>query len=78
MPQYKCVPAPQNIVIESKSSMDDAVRKFADLINAEATNGWAYHSQQDLAVTQKAGCLAGIFGAKDTQLIYKMLVFVKN
>jgi hypothetical protein len=58
--------------------MDDAVRTFAKLINSEAVDGWVYHSQQDITVTQKAGCMAGLFGAKDTQLIYKMLVFVKN
>jgi hypothetical protein len=61
--QYKCVPAPKNLVIDHTGSHDDAVRSFADLINREATDGWKLHSMEQVSVTQepqKPGCLRGL------------------
>jgi hypothetical protein len=57
--EYKCVPAPQNLVIDHTGSYDQAVRSFADLINQEATGGWKFHSMEQVSVTQeppKTGC----------------------
>jgi hypothetical protein len=76
--QYKCVPAPKELVIDKNGSYDGAVRSFADLINKEANGGWKYDSMENIAVTQKAGCLAGIFGQKDTTIYFNMLVFSKE
>jgi hypothetical protein len=62
--QYKCVPAPKNLVIGHDGSHDEAVRSFADLINREATDGWKFHSMEQVSVTQeppKTGCLSGLF-----------------
>jgi hypothetical protein len=78
MTQYKCVPAPTNLVIDAKGSYDAAVRSFADLINKEATDGWKYHSMDNIAVTRKPGCLAGLLGQKDETTYFNMLVFVKE
>ena len=52
MAQYKCVPAPKEIVIDKKGSYDTAVRSFADLINHEASGEWKFHSMENIAVTQ--------------------------
>jgi hypothetical protein len=78
MAQYKCVPAPKELVIDKKGSYDTAVRSFADLINQEANGGWKFHSMENIAVTQKPGCLAGLFGQKEATIYFNMLVFSKE
>ena len=78
MAQYKCVPAPKELVIDKKGSYDAAVRSFADLINQEAYVGWEFHSMENIAVTQKLGYLAGLFGQKEATVYFNMLVFVKK
>ncbi len=78
MPQYKCVPAAKEIFIKSKNDYDKAVRLFADIINNESTDGWVFYSMESIAVTQKSGCLAAIFGQKDTTIYFNMLIFVKD
>lgn len=86
--EYKCVPAPQNLVIDHTGSYDQAVRSFADLINQEATGGWKFHSMEQVSVTQeppKTGCLGGLLvligiapRPTATTLEFNMLIFSKE
>lgn len=76
--EYKCVSAPRNIVIESGGSADNAVSSFASLINKEATDGWNFHSLESISISEKPGCLAGLFGQKETTTSFNMLVFSKG
>ena len=78
MPQYKCVPAPKDIVIESDGDMGGAVSSFSSLINAETEGGWVFQSLEEIMVTQKPGCIAAIFGGRATQISYNMLIFRKD
>lgn len=78
MPQYKCVPAPKNLVIDKNGSMESAVRDYADLINREAVDGWIFHSQEEILVSQNPGCLMVLLGQKAEQIHYNMLIFVKQ
>lgn len=78
MAQYKCIPAPMNLIIDKNGSVDTAVRSFANLINEEAQDGWKFHSMENIAVTEKPGCLAGLFGRKDATVYFNMLVFEKG
>jgi hypothetical protein len=86
--EYKCVPAPKNLVIDHSGSHDDAVRSFADLINREVNGGWKFHSMEQVSITQKppqSGCLAGLFiliGLAQkpvaTTIQFNMLIFSKE
>jgi hypothetical protein len=76
--QYKCVPAPRELVIKSKNDYDSAVRSYADLINGELNGGWKFHSLENIAVTQKAGCFAALFGQKDVTVYFNILIFEKD
>lgn len=78
MAQYRCVPAPTNIEISSKQGMSRAMSQFEDIINGEVQNGWKFYSMENVAVTQKAGCLAGLFGGGDVTVQVNMLIFVKD
>jgi tetratricopeptide (TPR) repeat protein len=85
---YKCVPAPKNLVIDYSGNHDQAVRSFADLINREATGGWKFHSIKQISVTQeppKTGCLKGLLiliGVAQkpaaTMVQFNMLIFSKE
>ncbi|MDR0908315.1 MAG: hypothetical protein LBM77_00985 [Spirochaetaceae bacterium] len=86
--EYKCVPAPQNLVIDSTGNHSDAVRSFAELINNEAQGGWKFYSMEQVSVTQmppKSGCLGGLLvliGLKSqpmpTTIEFNMLIFSKE
>lgn len=78
MPQYKCVQAPTAIKISTKQGVQKAMSQFTDLINSEAVDGWRFYSMENIVVVEKAGCLAGLFGASETNLEVNMLVFVKE
>lgn len=77
MVQYKTVPGPVGLTIGSKDSYAKAVRMYAEIIDREAVGGWELDLIQQIPVTQKAGCLASLFGAKATTITFNMLVFKK-
>lgn len=78
MAEYKCVPGPVGLTIGSKDSYDKAVRSYASIIDGEATDGWEFFLIQQIPVVKKAGCLASLFGIKDTQVLFNMLVFRRD
>jgi hypothetical protein len=77
MAQYKCVPAPVGVVITKKNTIEDVAKQYEKIINQNATEGWEYHSQQDILVTAKAGCLASLTGKAEETTTYKLFVFKK-
>lgn len=78
MSQYKCVPGPKNLVVNKINDMDKAVVQFSDLINQHCEAGWDFFSLEEVSVTRQPGCLAGLFGAKESTVNYNMLVFKKE
>ena len=76
--QYKTVAAPSNIVIGKKDGYGTAVRQYASLIQREASNGWRLLLIQEIPVTKKNGCLAGLLGNPYTTLSFNMLVFERD
>ena len=76
--EYKCVAAPRDIVIEAGGSSDKAVASFGDAINAEIKDGWNFFSLESIKISEKPGCIAGIFGAKETTTTFNMMIFCKE
>lgn len=72
MKQYKVIPGPKNIQV-AKNDSKAAFDSFASLINAEATNGWEYHSMETITVTEKPGCFQNPIPTN-----YYMLIFVRD
>lgn len=72
MKQYKAVAGPKNISV-AKGDTQAAFNSFASLINAEATDGWEYHSMETITVTEKPGCMQN-----PIPLNYYMLIFVRE
>ena len=52
---YKAIPGPQ-IVSVTKGKPQEATDLFANIISAEAKDGWVYHSMETLTVQEKTGC----------------------
>jgi rubrerythrin len=80
--KYKCIPAPDEIVIDKGwditariKNKEKAVRSFAELINNETTHGWEFHSMENIAITEKPGCIGALFGRKSETTYFNMLVF---
>ena len=78
MIQYKTVAGPIGLTIERKESYASAVKQYAAIIDREAVGGWKLHCIEQIPVTKKAGCLAGLMGQADTTIYFNMLVFCKE
>lgn len=78
MAQYKTVAGPVGLTITKKESYADAVKQYASIIDRETVGGWKLDCIQQIPVTKKAGCLAGLMGTPDITVTFNMLVFVKE
>ena len=78
MAQYKTVAGPVGLTITRKESYEDAVKQYAAIIDREAVGGWKLDCIQEIPVTKKSGCLAGLLGQKDFTVYFNMLVFCKD
>lgn len=76
--QYKTVAGPVGLTISGKEDYSTAVKQYAAIIDREAVGGWELAFIQEIPVTKKAGCLAGLLGAGDTTVCFNMLVFSKE
>ena len=72
MKQYRAVAGPQSINV-SKGETQAAFDMFAELINAQAAQGWTYHSMETITVTEKPGCLQ-----QAIPINYYMLIFERD
>ena len=72
MKQYKAVAGPRNVSV-TKGNTQAAFDAFANLINAESTGGWTYHSMETISVTENPGCLQ-----QPVTTNYYMLIFVRE
>lgn len=75
---YKAVPGPKVITIEN-DNLSMATDTFADIINANATDGWRFHSLETIMTTEtyKTGCLFNKQIHTREHNIY-MLIFEKD
>lgn len=75
---YKAVPGPKVIRIEN-DDLSMATNAFADLINANAVDGWKFHSLETIMTTEsnKVGCIFNRQVVTTEHNIY-MLIFAKE
>ncbi len=72
MRKYKVVGGPKEIIVKQGNS-EEAYKMFEEIINKEVTQGWEYHSMENIAITEKPGC----FQQPITRYSY-MLIFYKD
>ena len=75
---YKAVPGPKVIRIEN-DNLSMATNAFADLINANAIDGWRFYSLETIMTTEtvKSGCALNQQVTQVEHNIY-MLIFCKE
>lgn len=75
---YKAVPGPKVITIEN-DNLNMATNAFADLINANAIDGWKFYSLETIKTTEtkKVGCALKPQMVTTNYDIY-MLIFCKE
>ena len=56
MRKYKIVGGPREIIVRQGNS-EEAYQTFENIINREVSQGWEYHSMENIAITEKPGCL---------------------
>ncbi len=71
---YKAIPGPMIISI-SDGNFSTATSSFASIINAEAQNGWTYHSMETITVQEKTGCF---LNKQVTNTNIYMLIFCRE
>ena len=70
--EYKCVAGPKELVVKSASDASTAISSYANIINAEAKDGWEFVSIETMAVSEAPGCLST---GKVLPVNFNMLVF---
>lgn len=74
MKTYKAIPGPTLVGVK-KGQLSAATNLFADMINAEASQGWDYVGMETLEVSEKSGC--SLNPTYERSIIY-MLIFCKE
>ncbi len=69
--EYKCVSGPKQLVVQSVNDSAKAIASYADIINAEAVDGWEFVSIETMSVSEAPGCLS----SKVIPVSFNMLVF---
>ena len=70
--EYKCVSGPKELVVKSAAESSTAIASYANIINAEAIDGWEFYSLESMTVSQAPGCLST---GNEPPLLFNMLVF---
>lgn len=74
--QYKVVP-----FIGTINDTQDATHvagQLESVINTHASQGWVFDQIQDVSIRVKPGCLAALFGAKESYTRFDQIVFRKS
>ncbi len=67
--------APVITVEQGKEKGDEAAMYLQSIVNEHAKQGWEFYRVDAIGIVSKPGCLAGIFGAKETALEYYVATF---
>lgn len=74
--EYKMIQAPSTIEVEEKERRgNEAAYYLQSLANEQAAQGWEFYRVDTVGVVSKPGCLASLFGAKETFYEYYVVTF---
>jgi hypothetical protein len=74
--QYKVVPFIGKI--KANGNAQEVATQLQTAINQNTTDGWDFHSFNDVNIEVQPGCLAGLFGAKTAYVQFDQLVFKRE
>jgi transcription elongation factor Elf1 len=74
--RYKMVQIPPNVRVEQGATTKGrAAAYLEEVVNDEAADGWEFYRVDAIGVVVPPGCLAGLFGARSTQITYSVITF---
>lgn len=73
---YKVVPFIGKI--KAGGNAQEVAAQLQAAINLNATDGWEFHSFNDVNIEVQPGCLAGLLGAKAAYVQFDQLVFKRH
>ena len=77
--QYKMVQIPPNVQVAAKSAKgNEAATYLETLANEYAAQGWEFQRVDEVGVVTNPGCLASIFGARQSVTLYYVVTFRKS
>ena len=71
---YKAIPGPKILEIKN-GDFKSATDSYASIINAEAVDGWKFHSIETITTQEKQGCS---FNPQSVNTNIYMLIFYKE
>lgn len=74
--EYKVIPFIGKI--KSSGNAQEVGAQLQAAINQNATDGWEFHSFNDVNIEVQPGCLAGLLGAKAAYVQFDQLVFKRE
>ncbi len=76
MAKYKVVPFIGKI--KSGQMAGEVSSQLESVINQHASQGWTLDQIQSVNIEVKPGCLAGLFGAKESYVKFDQIVFKQD
>jgi len=74
--RYKMVQLPPTIVVKAKEEKgQEAAIYLQSIANELAEQGWELYRVDTVGVVTQPGCLASLFGAKETYVNYYVVTF---
>ena len=63
--EYKMVQISKDLGAKVGNAENIAARYLQGVVDTHAVDGWEYYRTDNLTVTERPGCLAGLFGQKE-------------
>lgn len=80
--RYKMIQIPPNVAVTARgmferapSTQEVAAKYLEAVVNREAADGWDFMRIDQIGVSSSPGCLAGLFGAKESVELYYVITF---
>ena len=75
MYEYKMVQIPPNVQASKSDKGNEAAAYLETLANKYASQGWEFARVDEVGVVSSPGCLASMFGAKQSVTVYYVVTF---
>ena len=78
MYEYKMVQIPRDLAVKIGKAEGAAAQYMQQTIDAYVAEGWEFYRVDSLTITEKPGCLGGLFGQKEVYHSVGVISFRKS
>lgn len=73
--EYKMVQVPPTIEVGREQRGNEAAAYLQAVVREQAEQGWEFYRVDQIGVVTRPGCLASLFGARQTLVHYFVITF---